>query len=347
MPGLEVAMAAASVLGSIASASGGAPPNSATAGDFSNAIQHLWWGTGEDAPPLYETEPDTEDIGYGLRHSAFYQVVDTMDNNPYKQEFDPDNETRRAFDPDSILNKILGTDEIEGLLTPLDSLVSSLSNPDDVITGYSDTVEAQLTTTMENAVATAIDAVADDIIDPIVTEFESDLLKTHYPSVNRFTGGMSDINATAGSAFVIGLGLMEDGMASQVRKYRAELKHKLYSQVLSIYNSVYTLLMSGAVNILGAKINATFSDANFSFGAHSLELRAKEVESDLQLKLDVFGREFGLATLQRLANLISTAGGAATGSEGKPSTLGSVVGAAARAAEAYGMGRLLSGSNSE
>jgi hypothetical protein len=79
--------------------------------------------------------------------------------------------------------------------------------------------------TFVDAVVAKIDAtmLPTTYIDERVEAFEIANLPAYFRALNRFAGGMSDINAVHGSAFVIGGALMEMEFQNQIAGYTAQL----------------------------------------------------------------------------------------------------------------------------
>jgi len=85
------------------------------------------------------------------------------------------------------------------------------------------------------AVASAVSATEVSVLDDAVDEYEEKLKNSHMRGVNRFLGGMSDINAVNSSAFVFGLALMESDFQHDVAKFRADISMETYKAAFATY----------------------------------------------------------------------------------------------------------------
>lgn len=89
------------------------------------------------------------------------------------------------------------------------------------------------------ALNSATEAVSNSFVDAAVESFEDDQMDTYLQSVNRFTGGMAEINAVQSSAFVIGLAMMEKGFTKDVARFRANLSLQIYDRVITSFIQVF------------------------------------------------------------------------------------------------------------
>ncbi len=136
-----------------------------------------------------------------------------------------------------------------------------------------DTTEGKLSTFSGNAVndmLTKTENIVDAAIakaqgasidvDDLVDAFEQDSQDAYFRSINRFTGGMVDVNAVHTSSFVIGLGLMEAQFLNSIMRFRAELESGQFGNILNAY-------VNTSVGLSTAQIQAFL-------GAYSDYLRA-------------------------------------------------------------------------
>lgn len=82
--------------------------------------------------------------------------------------------------------------------------------------------------------------ISDSYIESVVDEYDDDTKDEWGDTINRFAGGMAEINAINSSAFIIGMALMENQRLRAVRKLRASLvldfekvKLQMYQQGLN------------------------------------------------------------------------------------------------------------------
>jgi hypothetical protein len=127
----------------------------------------------------------------------------------------------------------------------------------DAITEKADEeIEPITTAAIEAALTSAVAALTSSNIDDVVEHFEAGLLRTHLQSVNRFAGGMADINAVQSSAFVIGMALLESDFRRDVSEFRSKMGFELYTKTITEYldifkQSLITYLSSSANIAIG------------------------------------------------------------------------------------------------
>ncbi len=99
-------------------------------------------------------------------------------------------------------------------------------------------------TVMTDAVTAAVDSVQGAPIANAVNGFRKRALKPHLRAVNRFAGGMADINAVNSSAFVIGMALLESDFTDNVTDYQAKLELETFSQILPQFLNTFQQTVS-------------------------------------------------------------------------------------------------------
>lgn len=100
----------------------------------------------------------------------------------------------------------------------------------------------------QTAVLMAIDT-AESIVDsaPIakaVAAYRRRALTEHLRTVNRFAGGMADINAVNSSAFIIGMALQESSFDDKVMDYQAGIEGKLFADAFPVYIDTFKNAMA-------------------------------------------------------------------------------------------------------
>ena len=123
----------------------------------------------------------------------------------------------------------------------------------------------------QTAVSMAI-AAAEEIIEsaPIakaVATYRRRALSEHLRSVNRFAGGMADINAVNSSAFIIGMALRESDFEDKILDYQAGLETQLYSSAFPVYIDTFKGVMSSYLETYKAQQAHMISIANNSTSA--------------------------------------------------------------------------------
>jgi hypothetical protein len=119
------------------------------------------------------------------------------------------------------------------------------------------------------------------VVEEAVEVHRTRQLTDHLRGVNRFAGGMADINAVNGSAFIIGMALLESGFENNVADYRAKLMLELYDKAMSSFTQLLSGLISEMPSYLGAHIQVLL-DSNRLQGATLLQAKLTEAQDKSQ-----------------------------------------------------------------
>ncbi len=84
-----------------------------------------------------------------------------------------------------------------------------------------------------NAVATSI--IDSAPIAAVIAQFGQRAEVAHLKTMNRFAGGMAEINAVQGSAFLFGMALLEAEHTEKVDEFTARLSLQIYNSIIPIY----------------------------------------------------------------------------------------------------------------
>jgi len=95
-----------------------------------------------------------------------------------------------------------------------------------------------------NTVASSLSAMQTQLVQDEVDAYGESSMDTFNQGVNRFAGQMADVNAIMGSAFVIGISVLEAQRASDIRKFEADLKIRLYETGMRVYSQLYNSLLT-------------------------------------------------------------------------------------------------------
>lgn len=192
----------------------------------------------------------------------------------------------------------------------------------------------------DSILTAAIAHVDDDIgLDPngslvtaAVDAYETQQISTNMRAVNRFTGGMADINAVNGSAFVIGLALIENQLQADVGQFQAQLKlQKDKERNLTILHTA-----EGITKLLQLKLQSqqgvAASQADISRA--SIIAKREQLEGDLQIDVENQLWDFGL--YQQAGTILGSISG--TGMVPRPTPkIQSVLGGALSTGSQFGM----------
>lgn len=119
------------------------------------------------------------------------------------------------------------TSVIEDFLTQF--LGSTVSNLGDVVT---------------QAISAANSAIGLAVIDSAVDNFEQKQMLPYMRGVNRFAGGMADVNAVNSSAFMVGMSNLEAEFQRSVGEFRGDLELRVFTSVIGQYLALFQQTLS-------------------------------------------------------------------------------------------------------
>ena len=102
---------------------------------------------------------------------------------------------------------------------------------------------------ISDAIMSSADAIDNDKVRAAVTNFRKRALTTHLRGINRFAGGMADINAVNGSAFIIGMALMEGEFTNKVSDFQANLEIELYRSALPLFVQAFQNTLTASMSL--------------------------------------------------------------------------------------------------
>lgn len=138
-------------------------------------------------------------------HSDWLTEVDAViagavvGDNPYT--------TAYAYNPDTEIQ------DMETALASWNTEIAAIA-PETDWQSYFDTVKTKLDATIFSSTA----------VDDTVNAYETAQQPAYFRAINRFTGGMSDINAVHNSSFIIGLALIENDFQNSIAGFRAQIE---------------------------------------------------------------------------------------------------------------------------
>jgi len=141
---------------------------------------------------------------------------------------------------DSVNVAITGDGDIAATATLTQANTEALGDVSLTIALFATNAVSKVDTAINNAVSKVASIIsANTDLAAFINSFESDTDAEFARSVSRFAGGMADINAVMGSAFVLGMGLQERERLNQLTRQAYELKVKMFSEMLPMYLDTY------------------------------------------------------------------------------------------------------------
>ena len=98
--------------------------------------------------------------------------------------------------------------------------------------------------TLHDAMDAALSSVSEDMLSKTISSYRKRQLKTHLRSVNRFAGGMADINAVNSSAFIIGMALLESDFEQNVSDFQTNVELTLYREGLGKFSDIFSTVLT-------------------------------------------------------------------------------------------------------
>jgi len=302
-----------------------------------------------------------------LRWIKDYALSTAIGNNPYSMvsTYDPDTDIA-AYETElgelqTYLDALAPETDIEAFLDAAATKAAGivdLLDIDTVITTVLNTAEGRVGNVVQAALNAAAQADLDTVVDAALANFRARHLIEHETSLTRFEAGMSDINAVNGSAFVMGLAVMESNYDDRLAQYDAEFTLPLCREAFQAFMGAFldqarmhleaevrahyeaerlevAYIDDAARMMLDAmKLEGVMHEVNVrdSIEANRLKIVAKTEETTHNLEYDIEDIMWDANVFQRGANVLSAASGAVVSAPAKPSPLQTALSGALAAA---------------
>lgn len=140
---------------------------------------------------------------------------------------------------------------------------------------------------IEYAINAANDALADELLTPVVDGYRQRAQYQKQKSVRILTGQMADVGAHHSSAFLISLALIESQHLADVDRFDAELTLQTYNSLLNLHGGVLTTILGQAIQAWSANTQARTAILSQAL-SNMVELRVNDIRFRAQLA-DLFG----------------------------------------------------------
>lgn len=190
-------------------------------------------------------------------------------------------------------------DAIPDVDSRLATLVSAIRS---VVSTQLASAESSAATITSSAIATALSlesgTAAATLIESAQEDYERGLMPAFYRSVNRFAGGMADINAVMSSSFVMGLAHLESQLQKEIAKFSTDLKLQLLNTLSGQYLQLYA-------NLIGVEMDSLLKGINIYAMAESdyqknrslfLNQAVAEIMQSERVKYDLYKASADMAT---------------------------------------------------
>ena len=210
-------------------------------------------------------------------------------NSPYA--------SMNAEDPNAVL--ALTTDSpmkrMWDAWTSLDTVAGALTTNAGFAAAFAGAIEAPTA-----LVQAALDSISNDVNGAIadqVTEYTTQVTADRAREIGSFGGGMVDINATNGSAFITGMAMLEEKKSHLVNKFREDLKRQYFDTFVKAF-----------INILGTGIQAENASAQLGIEMNRLFIAALREQQERDDELDVLDMMFPYDLYQVIGNVLGSPG---------------------------------------
>jgi hypothetical protein len=219
-------------------------------GDIDALIQTYLTG---DSPYDSETayDPDTPLAANQTRLDSFEAIVSALDSETDWDSIVTAANTKRSSVfalPNSDISTIEALAQSKADNEFGDAAADGITRTGLLITAGDTAITSLIDSLVDDAITKAASSDVSDIVDDLVDAYEEELKPAYFRGLNRFTGGMVDINATNGSAFVVGMALAENQFQSDIRKFRAEQRYRIMDRLVAEYGETYRAMMNLYVN---------------------------------------------------------------------------------------------------
>ena len=173
---------------------------------------------------------------------------------------------------------------------------------------FEDSPQAQWDAFFNAAVLKVNEALADGVLtfDSVtVDDYEEDALPSFLRSVNRFAGGMADINAVQSSSFTVGLAVLEREYQQEVGKFRRATMLEYRQQIMQlIFNAVNQMIESQKTQALVRE-----DLAKLWFEYNKTVIVAMQDYHNAEATITTSQAQWDLEIFQHVGNFISAIGG--------------------------------------
>jgi len=208
------------------------------------------------------------------------------------------------------------------------------------------TILAAAITAPTTLVQAALDSITDDVNGAIanqVTEYTTQVTADRAREIGSFGGGMVDINATSGSAFVTGIAILEEKKSHLVNKFREDLKRQYFNAFIQMFAQV----LQNSTGHMGVGMQAENASAQLGVEMNRLFVAAMKDQQERDDELDLLETTFNLDLYQYAGNILGAAGSGVMipnrPTKGQSMMSGAATGAAIGTMVAPGVGTVVGG----
>lgn len=153
--------------------------------------------------------------------------------------------------------------------------------------GHETSIE-QSVQVLARAIDEATSSITGDTIANATSAYETRRKQSFFDSMNRFTGGMADVNAVNSSSFIVGMAILERGFNNDVNKFDADLTienmQQMVSEFMQTFRQSLNTYAQSHLQELSEYINAH---------AQSSQLFSEQIGQNLSAQVQTWRATFG------------------------------------------------------
>jgi len=180
------------------------------------------------------------------RYDTFANLLSSLTGNlsGHRTAWGSDADTARGkIDEGAFTPSVDVTSKIAAIMTAASSAATQ------AIAEALESSPAQISTVLEESISSALTVLESAPIQSAIDEYEESISGNVARSKSSFAGGMADVNAVGGSAFIFGMAMIENERVASVNKFAANLTLQIYQSHVSSHLQATLNLTAGQLEI--------------------------------------------------------------------------------------------------
>lgn len=180
------------------------------------------------------------------RYDTFAGLLSTLTSNltGHRTAWGDDADVARGkIDESTFTPSVNVTSKIAAIMTAASSAATQ------AIADVLESSPGQISTILEESISSALTVLESASIQSAVDEYEQSILGNVARAKSSFAGGMADVNAVSGSAFILGMAMIENERVANVNKFAANLALQIYQSHVSAHLQATLNLTAGQLEV--------------------------------------------------------------------------------------------------
>lgn len=190
--------------------------------------------------------PTTDLDAVKSRYDTFANLLTSLTGNlvGHRTAWGGDADTARGkIDEESFTPSVNVTSKIAAIVTAASSAATQ------AIADVLGDSPGQISTILEESISSALTILESAPIQSAVDEYEESISGNVARAKSSFAGGMADVNAVGGSAFILGMAMIENERVGSVNKFAANLALQIYQSHVSSHLRATLNLTAGQLEV--------------------------------------------------------------------------------------------------